>query len=293
MLPNFLLIGAPRSGTTTLYRYLAEHPDVYMSPVKEPWYFSLADRGPWTGPGDAPGVHTIEHYMSLFSGYRGETAVGEASTSYLWDARAATLIHKTLPNVRLVVILRHPVDRAYSNYLQHVMQRRETLTFSEALRREEERLERGWSPYWSYSGMGFYGQQLQRYLQLFPRENVLILFTDDLQHRPKWLFRTLCSFLGVEYKEYTSIGQENAAGLPRNLLAQILLQEHGALSLIKRSAKLFVPRKYSNLLRAKLFKREPLPRPIVQYLTAVYNRDIALVEKITGRDLSHWRQYLQ
>src|SRR4051794_34967159 len=129
MLPNFLIIGAAKAGTTSLYHYLRQHPDVYMSTIKEPNYFCFEEQLPEYAP-----VRTLAEYESLFDGASSQPAVGEASTQYLNSAAAPRRIANILPNVRLIVSLRNPADRAYSSYLGRVWGGRERAGVSEALR---------------------------------------------------------------------------------------------------------------------------------------------------------------
>src|SRR5262249_39324802 len=130
VLPNFFVIGAPKAGTTSLYEYVAQHPDVYMSPVKEPAYFK--PRHP-PGGEDAEPEDRLAAYVALFDGVAGEHVVGEATPSYLQSASAAARIRDAVPDARLVAVLRNPVDRAYSGYSMRVQQGTEDRTFVEAM----------------------------------------------------------------------------------------------------------------------------------------------------------------
>lgn len=109
MMPNFLIIGAPRAGTTLLYEGLWRHPEIYMSPVKEPWFFCEEE---------LQIVQDLETYRALFSEVRDEEAIGEASTIYLYSPKAPLCIKQHLPDARLVATLRNPVERAYSQFLR-------------------------------------------------------------------------------------------------------------------------------------------------------------------------------
>src|SRR3712207_4104321 len=129
-LPNFLVIGAMKSGTTALYYYLEQHPEIYMSPVKEPNFFSQENA--------ADTVTHIGTYEQLFKGASGKKAIGEASHSYLYEPRAAAEIRRYVPKVKLIAILRNPIDRAYSHFLHMVRSGTEPLDdFAQALREEE------------------------------------------------------------------------------------------------------------------------------------------------------------
>ena len=119
-MPNFLVIGANKSGTSSLYEYLGQHPEVYMSPVKEPLYFSQSGKPPIGNRPDLvlqrDATRTLDEYLALFAGVTDEKAIGEASTSNLSNPRAPTCIREALPEAKLVAVLRHPAERAFSAY---------------------------------------------------------------------------------------------------------------------------------------------------------------------------------
>jgi len=195
-LPDFIIGGAPRSGTTWLYRLLDRHPSIYMAkPVTpEPKFFlidSLYSKG-------------IEHYSrSWFAPAGDAAAAGEKSTNYLESTTAAGRIAHDLPDVKLVFILREPVSRAYSNYLWTKMNGLEAESFANALRLEARReLElpeqlRFARPF-SYFSRGLYANMLQPYLDRFPRERILVLRFEDIVQAPDQLAHRLHDFLGVD-----------------------------------------------------------------------------------------------
>jgi hypothetical protein len=197
VLPNFLIIGAAQCGTTTLHSHLREHPDIYLPASKrpEPHFFLKGDEY----------ARGLSHYSERhFSEWHGQTAVGEISTSYIYHEAVAERIRMHLPKVKLIAILRNPVDRAYSNYWHTVKSGLETLSFEEAVLTERERtagiLDRFWrevQPY-AYVGRGFYYKQLSSYLRYFRRERMLILLFDDLVGRPAGVLRDIFGFLGID-----------------------------------------------------------------------------------------------
>ncbi len=197
VLPDFLIIGAGRSGTTTLYSYLQEHPAIYLPASKrpEPHYF-LKEREYAKG---------LAYYSrKYFSEWQGESAIGEASVSYMCHKKVARRIRKHLPDVKLIAILRDPADRAYSNYWHTVKNGLETLSFDEAIQAEEGRNARIEDPFlrevqpYAYLERGFYYEQLSAYLEYFSREQLLVLLLDDLAHRPTQVLHETFSFLGVD-----------------------------------------------------------------------------------------------
>lgn len=140
-MPNFLIVGAQKAGTTSLHYYLKQHPQIYMRPRKEPHFFE-GMHWDFYRPGRIMlAVTDLADYQALFEGVTDEKAIGEASASYLYSPKAPTLIKRSIPDARLIAILRNPPDRAYSNFLHCVRGGRESIVdFAEALRVEEERI---------------------------------------------------------------------------------------------------------------------------------------------------------
>lgn len=292
MTPNFLIIGAPRSGTTTLYEALRQHPEVYMSPVKEPWFAELTgDFGPWRGPGDRQPVTDWQSYGSLFAGAREERAVGEASTLYLYEPQAPERIARSLPGVRLIAVLRNPVDRAFSNFLEHVHEGREPLMdFAAALRAEEERQARGWAPSWLYRGLGHYGRQIARFRAVFTANQMRVFLYEDLVRGSEQVFSEMYAFLGVDPEFRPDMPRRlNPSGIPRNrLLHRLATQPNLLRSLLRRA----VSEERRLAIRTWLMTRN-LRRPVVDArlraeLTEAFRPDIEILQEILQRDLSHW-----
>lgn len=187
-LPNFLIIGAMRSGTTSLARYLDAHPEVFMAPTKEVRYF---DRHHDEG---------LDWYRAHFAGAAGAPMVGEATQTYLYDREAMERMAGAVPDARLVAVLRDPVDRAYSHYWLNKARAREPLGFLEALDAEPERLARGDLDsrfFYSYADRGRYVHQLRRLEQHYPRERICLVLFDDLRDDPHSAYAQVLQFLDV------------------------------------------------------------------------------------------------
>lgn len=204
-LPTFVVIGAAKAGTTALHGYLEQHPAVAMSRRKETNHFALVGQLPdFRGPGDADAVnaHAVtdpEAYAAQFAHAGAATAVGESSPLYLYDPAVAARLRAAVSDVRVVAVLRHPAERAYSAFLHTRRDGREPLAdFAAALAAEEERIAQRWEHLWHYRAMGRYATQLQRWLDAFPREQVAVHLYEELAHDPVGLVQAVFRFLEVD-----------------------------------------------------------------------------------------------
>ncbi len=290
-LPTFLIIGAAKSGTTALYEALAQHPEVYMSPIKEPNFFALEGRPKPPGGRD---VVSLPEYLALFEGASGRPARGEASPLYLVSERAPERIRHYVPDARLVAILRHPADRAYSNYLHDVREGRESAPFAQVV--EDELAGRRASAPWfhRYVENGFYHRLLARYFGLFPREQIRVYLYDDLERDPRALFRDFFAFIGVapDFAPDLSI-RPNTGGIPRSRwLYAKLVAPNRLKTAVKTLLRPFLgPAARKRLwyaLRERNLVRPPLDPALRARLVEIYRDDILALEKLLGRDLSRW-----
>jgi len=296
MLPDFLVVGAARSGTTSLYHYLGQHPQVYLSPVKEPEYFSFMGTTPgFIGPGSRSmnaGIITDPHdYEALFDDARDELARGECSTSYLFIPAAARNIHRAVPRCRIIIVLRNPADRAWSNYRDHVMALSEDLSFEDALAAEPRRQASNWRWGYQYAGQGYYYRQVKRYLDLFGADQVKVCLFEDLINRPGELVQELYRFLDVDdrFRPDVTVAY-NPGGLPGS---ERLQRFYTGGHWLKRLLKPLVPARLWQPLRhwlvRKNLRQEPLAPSVRRRLLAQFEADIQKLETLTGLDLSGWR----
>ena len=295
-LPNFLVVGAAKSGTTALYHFLKQHPQVYMSPHKETNYFAFEGQEiRFSGPGDdtisEQSITTAEAYEKQFEGVSGEVAVGEASPWYLYSERAAENIRCSLPDARLIAILRNPVDRAFSSYLHVVRDGRESLTFEEGLKAEEERISKGWEYIWHYRQSGYYAAQVERFATLFPPDQARWYLYEEFLTDPDKLVRDVCGFLNIDrdFSVNTSF-KPNATGVPKNqLLGRLLLRPNP----IKSTAKHLIPKRLRyNLgqrVNQRLLTKPRMSGETRRKLLHAYKDDISDLQDLIGRDLSAWR----
>jgi hypothetical protein len=299
-LPNFLIISPGKSGTNALYHYLEQHPEIYMSPVKEPRFFALEGREPdsFQGPGDREIMSrgtatTLEDYQALFAGVSGEKAIGEATVTYLHVPGAAARIKHYVPEVRLIAVLRNPVERAYSAYLRKVLTGREPLGFSEALEEEEERIQNNWAPGWQYKRVGFYHAHLTRYYELFDAEQIRVYLYEDLEEDPVGTTQSIFRFLEVNDAFVPDISvryDDDLSVVPRSHTLHTFVGKPNAL---KSALKPLVPRGLrrrisANLHRGNLKGAPPMAQEVREELTEAYREDIIKLEGLIGRDLSGW-----
>lgn len=201
---DFLLLGAPKCGTSALAAALGEHPALFMSVPKEPKFF-LTDGPPPSmggGPGDIPtwGEHVwrSEDYAALFHDAEPGALRGEATTFYLYDRDAQRRIHEANPEAKLIAVLRDPVERAHSNWTHlRTAGLEPEPDFLEALEAEDKRIANGWAHFWHYSALSRYGGQLDDLYSRFDRAQVLLLRYRDLREEAVATVDRVCRFLGV------------------------------------------------------------------------------------------------
>lgn len=293
-LPNFLIIGAAKSGTTALYHYLKQHPQIYMSPIKEPHFFSYeGEEALGLGQGRKPTDHItdINAYRRLFEGVSVETAVGEASPSYIYITQSPERIRHHIPDAKLMAVLRDPADRAYSNFLYALKLGREPLTdFALALREEETRIRKGWGPFWHYQRKGFYYEQLKRYFDRFDRDQIRVYLYEDLNTEAVGVLRDIFSFLGVDESYVPDISARlNVSGVPKGRFSRAVVTSIDTVNpLLKRVLPTQLRTVRESIRDKVLDKPPPPPTEAREYLVELYREDILRLQDLIHRDLSAW-----
>ena len=303
-LPNFLIIGAPKCGTTSLYSYVRQHPEIFMSFPKEPTFFGHeGEEGLFNGPGDnnesyrTRMVTELDAYTALFNPVTTQKAIGEASTFYLYLPTAPLRIKKYIPDAKMFAVLRNPAERAYSNYLHLVRQLREPCTFAEALREEPTRIRNNWNEFWHYKSIGFYSEQVNRYYDTFGREQVHIYLHEDLQRDPLSLVKKIFEVLGVDASFVPDISKKwNVGYMPKNATREkcfYKLKTIGRFSKKHLPWRLHLPIHKTIALVGRLERPDQMPRPPMPQeqrdsLLEDYREDIWKLEELLRRDLSHW-----
>jgi hypothetical protein len=290
--PNFFILGAAKAGTTALAAYLSQHPQIYMSPVKEPHFFALENENPaFLDSGDAArAVTNWENYLKLFVESRGEKAIGEASTTYLHSEKAAKGIYDRFPNARLIVILRQPIERAYSAF---VMYRRES-------REENEKLldaidyEHLGKHYAGESGVylarGYYSQALMTYFDLFGRDNVKVYLYEEFRKQPQAMLDDLHSFIGVDQFQPDMSMAHNVGGLHKSQTLKTLLTRPNPVRFLARR---MLPEALRIGVRERIKRFDLQKAPEMDAVTwsillEKYRGDIVTLQDLIQQDLAHW-----
>ncbi|GAA4637694.1 sulfotransferase [Actinoallomurus vinaceus] len=298
-LPSFLVIGAPKAGTTALHAALARHPDLFLSRVKEPKFF-LTDGPPPTrgGPGDAQTyrehVWRREDYEALFANAPEGTLRGESTPFYLHDRDAQLRIRALIPDVKMIALIRDPVERAHSNWTHLWSAGLEPIdNVVDACAAEPERIAADWAAFWRYVDLGKYGEQLQHLYKVFPRDQVLVLRYKRIHTEPAATLDRICEFLGVRTGMIDSIPRENVTNhVADSPSTRALRQALRAGTRIGRRMPLPVRRLARGPLLAALHRerrpRQPLTWDDRRQLIPYFADDIRLLEEITGEDYSDW-----
>lgn len=290
--PNFLIVGAAKSGTTSLYRYLRQHPDIFMPAWKELSLFIGDSFGP---------LHRVKkplYYQKAFSKVRGQNAVGEASTAYLFDEAAPKIIKAQLGTIRIIIILRDPVAMSYSLYNHQLRKEGETIeNFQEALDRENDRQRDpefkekcyGWHANYYYYQRGLYYKQVKRYLDTFGKDHVFVILFEELANDTIGVLKKTFKFLEVDDTFVPEIKIHNPAGgilnIPRFWKDTGLFLKTFQFVFSKNLIK-----KIPHLIRN--FGRRP-PQPIdeitAEKLRHKFYEDICRLEGLIDKDLSIWK----
>jgi hypothetical protein len=303
-MPNFFIIGAQKAGTTSLYHYLNQHPQVYMSPIKEPFFFDHemdsqgeVVRREFGGHRQPPRFANIEEYCALFEGVENEKAIGEATPLYIYAPGTPERIEKYVPGAKSIALLRHPADRAYSAFLYAVRLGVEPLTdFAQALRAEPLRIRDGWHYVFHYRSRGLYYDQLKRYYEVFGRERIGVWLYEGMREDPVGVTRGVFRFLEVDdtFAPDTS-SKHNPAGVPAGVFARAAMKATdkaiGVLRKVLAPTSGVMPLAYKarRVVQNKILTEPPPIDPgLRECLTDSYKEDILRLQELIGRDLSAW-----
>lgn len=283
-MPNFFVIGAQKGGTTSLYWYLNQHPEVFMSPVKEPGFFAVAEDAP-PSPSNPEKIRNWADYRALFAGVTDETAIGEASTKYLFHHAVPGNLRTFVPDARLIAILRDPAERAFSAYSMHVALGEETRSFAQVI---DDELAGKLGP-WRCLEMGRYGAQLGRYFDTFPSEQIQVHLFEDLSRDTPGVVRRVYEFLGVDPEfgfdaEPRNLGRYRARSSRRDWVIRRIPGRAVARRLVPPATW-----ERARQARRRRISRPPeFPAAVRAQLREYYRDDIEVAAVLIGRDLSKW-----
>lgn len=295
MLPNFIIAGATRSGTTSLYNYLIQHPEIEFPKLKEPRYFSCIElKLPQKGPGDETVdkklILTLQEYEKLYNGIRGYPRIGDASSEYLYHYDpAAEHIRKILGDVPIIISLRNPIDRAYSAFNNLVRDGRETENFDNALKLEEKRISENWDMMWHYKNVGLYFKQVRKYMELFSNVKILI-FEEFINNKSYWIEDVL-KFLNVSTNVELDVSTAYShSGKPRNKLFSLLMNRRlKYIYPIREAIIRRAPRKVLESISKKLLVKDEINPSTRKYLLDYFKEDICSLEDLLGMNLHLWK----
>lgn len=283
-LPNFLICGARKSGTTSIWASLKTHSKVYMPNLKEPSFFTSSNiQGSSFHKG-------IEWYKTLFQEVTTETAIGEASTSYLHDIDSPKLIFNTLNNPKLIVILRNPIDRSYSDYWEYVKNGTINTSFDHFFKSKNKH-------YHTIINAGKYATQLKRYYDLFNKKSILVLKFEELSKSPSSIYNKIFSHLNIKAEELPINQKHNPAAIPRSkFIDKYIVRNEKVLDLGKK----IIPQKLHDQARGLLNKvyfnnqkqivKPEFSKKIRTSLLEVYLPEIEEVESLLNWDLNNWKE---
>ncbi len=296
--PNFFLVGAPKCATSSMYQYLRQHPDIFLTPYKQPHYFST---DLWHRHSDFYDAYmTPEGYLSLYKEAQHETVLGEASEWYLYSSTAAEEIHKFNPDAKILILLRNPVDFLYSLHSQLLLAGEEKFqNFHEALEATvEDRRAKGMRVQnrflfgVEYRKAAQFCHQIERYRALFPPEQIKIVLFDDIKGDPSGSFADICRFLQVDPTFQPDFNVVNPA---KTIRSQTLMKLFWTQSPFKKIITRRLPQTWRLAMSGAVMKlatreqkRAPLNAALRQRLREEFTPEVERLGAMINRDLSAW-----
>ena len=295
---DFLVVGTAKAGTTTLFEILTKHPGIFIPQRKECRYFSCMP-GDFAGPRPIAAndiISSPDEYRRLFRKAKAGQLCGDVSPEYLYYYQKAIpkILNETSPQTPIIIILRNPIDRAYSNYLMKVRERREMLSFEDALDTEAERISAHCAWGWAYVDVGLYAEQVKAYLENFDRV-LLILFEEDIVTGRAT--GKILDFLGLDTfdKEPDNI-HVNVSGYPKNRVLHRLMTDELVVRRIKNVLKVTPLYRRSKWLYHKVMeanlKKEAMSPQTRQLLKEKFENDVTLLAEYTGLPVyEFWKDF--
>lgn len=292
-LPNFLIVGTAKAATTTIHEYLKQHPEIFMTDWKEPSFFKFKDKEDirFTTGRPVKFVTKISAYKALFEEGKEKKIRGESSTPYLYFYKETIdNIKKTIPNykeVKILIILRNPIERAFSQYMMKVRDLVEDKSFLDAIKSEKTRMKENAHFDFFYVDRGLYFNQVKAYLEEF--NCVKVLLYDDFKNNPNKVLDEVVTFLGLNKISFKKIGNQNISGRPKVKLISKVFKENSVLKKILRN---IIPKKIrieiTSFVQKQNLEKEDIDQESKHFLQELYFENIKSLEKLINRDLSKW-----
>lgn len=308
-LPDFFIVGSAKSGTTSLYNYLRQHPQIYLPPVKEVYFFATDIDNKKFRPDYAKNVNINidkwleagmkteifqayisdwEKYKSLFRFAGDKKATGEMTNAYLYSTQAANNISQKFPHAKIIMILRNPVERAFSHYLMDLRMGIESGNFMEALQKDISRTEKGWGISNLYIELGMYYEQVNRFLKLFPHEQIKILLHEDFKNNPSKTMEGICQLLNADGSfQFDFSKSYNKAAVPRKNWIKKLNNQRAMTHFLRKR----LPVQWKAGFKKVFFTEKHKPEMTAderKFLTDIYRTDIEKLSALLHTDLSSW-----
>jgi hypothetical protein len=300
--PTFFVIGAAKSGTTSLHYYLSQHPRIYVpTKIKESNYFVYSNREFDTeGPGErdklfyylyGSTITTLKEYEDLYLDSKDEQIKGEVCPRYMYYENAAPNIKAYTPDAKVIAIVRNPADRAFSHYKMLLQNGLATHDFMRELELEDNRCKKGWAWDWHYTRLGMYYHQLKRVEKHFPREKIKVLLYDDLVKNPSSMMGELFEFLEVENVTISFSERHKVSYVPNNEMLHKMSDPNTTFfgkSLLKAMLPRSIKDMARSLVRSANQKSLSLRDDEKKFIQDRVRHDVHSLEEYIGRDLSHW-----
>ena len=291
---NFIIPGVARCGTTSMYYYLNQHPEIEFLKLKEPKFFSsFGKKFPHTGPGDyfvdKQTIRSYKNYNKLFSGLNLNKCIGEASSDYFYFHKhtISKLKQAFGKELKIIICIRNPVERAFSAYNNLIRDSREDLSFENALEAEHHRINENFDWMWYYTSGSFYYDGIKAFKENF--DKVKIILNDDLSKHPKKTVIEIFEFLNVDTSFIPNTKDRySISGRPKGFLYALISNRVWMTTLIRNGAINIIPRKYLERIAKKMFKKEELNQEIENKLINLFKEDIIKTQNLIDKDLSHW-----
>lgn len=299
-LPNLLIVGAAKCGTSSLHKYLDQHPQVFMSEVKEPRFISSqVTPFPLNGPRDhkveAWYVKNYDDYVKLFEGAEEYPVVGEASADTLYFYKGTIpVIKQYLGDPKIIIMLRNPVRRAFSAYQHLVRDQREELSFEDGLKEEQNRIRNNWELIYHYTAASLYYDSVKAFMENF--SSVKVVLTEDQEKRPQQFLRDVFGYLGVDPNvDINTEIRYNMSGKPKSRwLHQFLFEGNMARKIAQPIVRTLFSQdariRIAARLQEKNLERLSINPDTKKRLHQYFEEDIQKLEKLLNRDLSLWRK---